>query len=453
MSEWKFNRDAIRAFRFVRCGFDANTGVAQLVYAFDDGPEMIETITVPGAPFVLDADRAAAAERALRLLHLIAGVSYYKAAVPSEIVIDSYAIDADTAALLELIYVNGLGEFAYRNGLNLHGKINFPVSQPAGAKAPALGLREHALVAIGGGKDSLVSIEALRAQGIEQTVTWIGGSQLIRACAERTGLPTLNLGRALAPQLFDYNREGAWNGHIPVTVLNSAIMVFAAVLLGVDQVVFSNERSASYGSVIEGTGEVNHQWSKGWACEQAFGEYVQREIAADLNYYSLLRPLSELAVARQFAKTDRYDAHFSSCNRNFHILGERPASRWCGVCPKCHFVFLALAPFMPKPRLMGIFGRNLLDDPAQIPGFDALLEYQNHKPFECVGEGRESRAAMAALAERPEWREDALVERFVQEIRAQLVADELRIEPLLVIDEEQRIPAALWERLRAQFAA
>ncbi|MBU8976516.1 endonuclease domain-containing protein [Lysobacter sp. MMG2] len=453
MSEWKFNRDAIRAFRFVRCDFDAATGIAQLVYAFDDGPEMIETITVPGAPFKLDDARAQAAERALRLLHLIAGVSYYKAAVPTEIRIDSYAIDADTAALIELIYVNGLGEFAYRNGLNLHGKIKFPVTQEQGTKAPTLGLSHHALVAIGGGKDSLVSIEALRALGVEQTVTWIGGSQLIRACAERTGLPTLNLGRALAPQLFDYNREGAWNGHIPVTVLNSAIMVFAAVLLGVDQVVFSNERSASYGSLIEGTGEVNHQWSKGWACEQAFGEYVQREVAADLHYYSLLRPLSELAVARQFAKTDRYDAHFSSCNRNFHILGERPASRWCGVCPKCHFVFLALAPFMPKPRLMGIFGRNLLDDTAQIDGFDALLEYQNHKPFECVGEGRESRAAMAALAERPEWREDALVDRFAREIRPQLDAAELRIEPLLVIDDEQRMPPALWERLRAQFAA
>ena len=82
MSEWKFKRDAIRAFRFVRCGFDAQTGVAQLVYAFDDGPELIETVTVPGAPFVLDGERAAAVERALRLLHLFTGVSYYKAAVP-----------------------------------------------------------------------------------------------------------------------------------------------------------------------------------------------------------------------------------------------------------------------------------------------------------------------------------------------------------------------------------
>ncbi|KRC38577.1 MULTISPECIES: UDP-N-acetyl-alpha-D-muramoyl-L-alanyl-L-glutamate epimerase [unclassified Lysobacter] len=453
MTDWRFQRDAIRAFRFVRCGFDAASGVAQLVYAFDDGPELIETITVPGAPFALDDARAAAVERALRLLHLIAGVSYYKAAVPEQIRIDSYAIDADTAALLELIYVNGLGEFAYRNGLNLHGKIRFPVDAAADAAAPALGLHEHALVAIGGGKDSLVSIEALRALDVAQTVTWIGGSQLIAACAQRTGLPTLNLGRALAPQLFDYNREGAWNGHIPVTVVNSAIMALAALLHGVDQVVFSNERSASYGSLIEGTGEVNHQWSKGWACEQAFGDHLQRYVAADLRYYSLLRPLSELAVARQFARSDRYDAHFSSCNRNFHILGERPANRWCGVCPKCHFVFLALAPFMPKPRLVGIFGRNLLDDAGQIGGYDALLEYQDHKPFECVGEGRESRAAMAALTERPEWREDTLVERFAREIRPQLDAAELRIEPLLVIDDEQRIPLKLWERLRAYLAA
>ena len=448
-----FERDKVAVFRFVRCEFDAATGVASLVYAFDDGPEMTEQVTVPGAPFTLEGVRAAAVQQALRLLHLIAGVSYYKAAVPGEIRIDSYAIDDATASLLENIYVSGLGEFAYRNGLDLHGRVVFPRSASAAAPAGAAGLRQHALVAIGGGKDSLVSIEALRSAAVEQTVTWIGNSQLIAACAARTELPTLNLGRAIAPELFELNRQGAWNGHIPVTAVNSAILVLAALLQGVDQVVFSNERSASYGSMIPGTGEVNHQWSKGWAFEQAFGEYVQSRIATDLHYYSLLRPLSELAVARQFAKVDRYDAFFSSCNRNFHILGERPVNRWCGVCPKCHFVFLALAPFMPKLRLVGIFGRNLLDDESQAPGFDALLEFQDHKPFECVGEGQESRAAMATLAARPEWKEDVLVERFIREIQPQLVASELQIQPLLKLDGEHRVPAALWEQLRANFAA
>lgn len=452
MKDWTFDRDAIRAFRFVGCGFDAQTGVARLAYAFDDGPELVETVTLPGAPFVLDAAREHAAAQALRVLHLVAGVSYYKAAVPREIRIEGAPIDAATAAFLESVYLNGLGEFAYRNGLDLRDRIRFPHGDGDATAAPSLGLRPHALVAIGGGKDSLVSIEALRAEGVEQTVTWIGGSQLIAACAAHTGLPTLNIGRQLAPQLFDFNRQGAWNGHIPVTAVNSAILAFAAVVLGVDQVVFSNERSASYGSLIPGTGEVNHQWSKGWAFESAFGDWLQRHVAADLQYYSLLRPLSELAVARQFARSNRYDAHFSSCNRNFHILGERPTSRWCGVCPKCHFVFLALAPFMPKTRLVGIFGRNLLDDPAQVGGFDALLEYQDHKPFECVGEGRESRAAMAALAQRPDWREDALVARFAREIAPQLDAGALQVEPLLALEGAHRVPDALWQRLRTRFA-
>src|SRR5690606_40087535 len=158
-----------------------------------------------------------------------------------EIRIESYAIDAPTAALLEDVYVHGLAEFAYRNGLDLHGRIRFPADRPAASREGSggdgvlvAGLHQHALRAIGGGKDSLGSIEALRALGVDQTVTWVGGSQLIRACAERTGLPMLNIGRQLAPELFDYNRQGAWNGHIPVTAVNSAILSFAAIVLGVD---------------------------------------------------------------------------------------------------------------------------------------------------------------------------------------------------------------------------
>lgn len=449
-----FNRDAIKTFVFSRCEFDAQTGVAELGYRFDDSPEFVETVTIPGAPFALDAQRTQSVQSALRLLHLIAGVSYYKAAVPGEIVIQGEPIDQRTADFLTLVYENGLGEFAYRNGLNLRGTIQFPVGATENMQATALDLRHHALVAIGGGKDSLVSIESLRNIGVDQTVVWIGGSQLIRACADRTGLQTLNIGRAISPLLFDINRQGAWNGHIPVTAINSSILVLAAVVLGMDQVVFSNERSASYGSMIEGTGEVNHQWSKGWAFEDAFAGYVQDRVASDLSYYSLLRPLSELAVARQFTRTDHYDAHFSSCNRNFHILGERPVNRWCGVCPKCHFVFLALAPFISKPRLVSIFGRNLLDDTSQTAGYDALLEFQDHKPFECVGEGRESRAAMAHLATRAEWQHDALVDRFSRVIQPQLVGEELAIEPMLIVsDDEHRIPKGVADQLLAYWAS
>lgn len=431
---------AARALRFI--GRDYVDGEARLRYAFDDGPELVERIGFPGAPEPA-AERRAAFEHALDLLHWIAGVSYYKAGVPPQIAIEGRRPDAPTAAFLDTLYRHGLGEFAWHNRLDLSGRIAFPADGESAPAAPALGLPNRSLVPIGGGKDSLVSVEIFKRAGEAATATWIGTSPLIEACAARTGLPTLNVTRQVSPLLFDYNRAGAWNGHVPVTAINSAILVVAAILYGYDAIAFSNERSAS-SATLEYEGQpVNHQWSKSWAFEHAFADRVRARVAADLHYYSLLRPLSELAVAERFARENRYDTVFSSCNRNFRILGPKPADRWCGQCPKCHFVFLALAPFMPKPRLLGIFGANLLDQPALAPGFDALLEYRDHKPFECVGEGRESRAAMAFLAGRAEWREDALVERFASEIRPQLAGEDLALAPLLAPAGEHRIPARM----------
>jgi hypothetical protein len=253
----------------------------------------------------------------------------------------------------------------------------------------------------------------------------------------------LNLRREVSPALFELNRKGALNGHVPVTAINSAILVLAAILYGHDAIAFSNERSASSATLAEGGREVNHQWSKGFAFECLLGDWVRSHVAADLDYFSLLRPLSELGVTRRFARLTQYHPVFSSCNRNFKIVGPRPTARWCGQCPKCHFVFLALAPFMPKPQLTAIFGRNLLDDAGLAGAFDALLEWHAHKPFECVGEGRESRAALAALAARAEWREDAIVRRFRSEILPHLDSHELAIEPLLEVAGEARIPARL----------
>ena len=431
-----------KTFRFVRRAY-AN-GEAQLVYAFDDGPELIERIGFPQAP-PLPSERVAAFEAALTLLHLIAGVSYYKAGVPAAIRVEGKPLDPATAEFLDAVYLHGLAEFAYQNKLDLRGRIRFPSPDDGyGNPVASLHLPRRTLVPIGGGKDSLVSVEMLKTVREPMTAAWVGDSALIAACAQRTGLPALNLKRILAAELFEYNRLGAWNGHIPVTAINSAILLCAAILYGFDAIAFSNERSASIATLEYDGQPVNHQWSKSLDFERALREYTKSHIAVDLDYFSLLRPWSELAVTREFARRTQYDDVFSSCNRNFRIRGERPSDRWCGQCPKCHFVFLALAPFVAKPRLLAIFGRNLLDDAALAPGFDALLEYREHKPFECVGEGRESRAAMHALAQRPEWREDALVARFAEEITPQLDRDELALQPLLQPSSEHFLP----ERLR-----
>ena len=463
-----------QAFRFVGADYDAATVTASLRYAFDHDAVMTERIVFPDAP-ALSQEREAAFAAALQLLHLGAGVSYYKAGVPREIRFEGESPDAAATAFLHEIYLHGLGEFAYHNGFDLADRLalllrssdgqplrrrvrrsNFhgPAAEPdtpfaEAAVAPSLNLPRRTLLPIGGGKDSLVSVEMCKSIQEPASAVWIGDSALIAACAARTGLPLLNIKRTLAPELFEYNRLGAWNGHVPVTAINSAILLCAAILYGFDAIAFSNERSASSATLEYDGQEVNHQWSKGVDFERHLREYTKSYIAADLDYFSLLRPWSELAVARAFAQSAQYDDAFSSCNRNFRILGTRPADRWCGECPKCHFVFLALAPFVSKPRLLKIFGRNLLDDAALAPGFDALLEYREHKPFECVGEGRESRAAMHALTQRAEWREDALVARYAREIAPQLDTHDLALDALLAPSSEHFLPARFEKLLHA----
>ncbi|MCB1633441.1 MAG: endonuclease domain-containing protein [Xanthomonadales bacterium] len=456
----------VRQFRFVDARWQ--DGQATLRYAVD-ALELTETIDFPGAP-TLSPARQAAFDRALAMLHWLAGTSYYKAvagAGPS-IVFEQRSPEADEQTLVDAVYRHGLAEFAHVNGLDLDSLLHWPdvaVGVPSlvagqgtaeskdGGQSPIessyaakpLGLPRRALLPLGGGKDSLVSADLLLQRDEHFALTWVGSSELIAQCAARISRPSLNIRRRIAPELIELNRLGAWNGHVPVTAINSAILVLAALLYGFDEIVFSNEASAGVPTLIEADGRpVNHQWSKGPAFEQAFAAWIRQRVAADLHYYSLLRPLSELAVTRRFARLERYFDEFSSCNRNFRLSGDRPQSRWCGECPKCHFVFLALAPFLAKPALTRIFGRNLLDDPAQIGGFEALLEWQAHKPFECVGEARESRAAMARLADRADWREDVVVAHARRHILPQLPLADLALAPLLEPGDDAGLP----ERLR-----
>lgn len=430
-------------FRFVGRDLDAASGELRLRYAFDDGPELVERIGFPALPPGAASRHPQALEAALDMLHWLAGTSYWKAGVPRNIAFEGAQPDALALEVLRAVYRRGLAEFAFRNGLDLGDRPQFPEPGHEPGEAGALGLPRRALVPVGGGKDSLVTVELLRRAREPMALAWVGRSELIAACVEASGLPGLNIDRQVAPELFDFNRAGAWNGHVPVTAINSAILTVAALLYGFDAIVFSNEASANVGNTGQGEHEVNHQYSKSLHFETLYGDWVRRRVAADLDYFSLLRPLSELEITRRFAALERYHGVFSSCNRNFRLLGPRPQARWCGQCPKCLFVFLALAPFMAKTRLLRIFGRNLLDDPALDAGFDAILEWNAMKPFECVGEGREARAAMKALCERAEWREDHQPRRFLRQLLPALGPTVPSLEALAAERGPQRVPARL----------
>jgi hypothetical protein len=446
-------RPVAQVFRFVDAQFDPATGEARLAYAFDEGAPFVETLVFPLPADGLDPARAGAFEAALALLHLVAGVSYWKATLAPQIECSNgrlstgtpAALPEDLAKFMERTWRLGLGEFAYVNGLELRGRIRFS-SKPSASpgEAPELGLGERALVAIGGGKDSLVSLEALKRAQVPIQPVVVGASSLIAETVAVSGLPLMRIERHLAPELMALNAGGAWNGHVPVTAINMAILACAAVLHDTRWVVFSNERSAEEPTLHTPGGEpVNHQYSKSLAFERAFQAVITRYVAADLRVFSLLRSLGEAAVTRQFAQLQKYHPVFSSCNRNFHRDGSRVEGRWCGNCPKCRFTSLALAPWLAPAAVENIVGRNLLDDPAQETGFRELAALGRDKPFECVGTAGESRALLAALSADPSWRDCEVVRRLAPEVRNEVG----RLEALMPAKGPNDIPPSLAGRL------
>jgi len=419
MSSDAFSPRAAKVFRFGRYRYDPPTGEVSLGYFIDSGPELVETLIFPHAPWPPDPSRQAAFQQALNLLHLVAGVSYYKAAVPPEVKFDGPAPNHVLASFLTRLYVDGLAEFAFVNQLDIAGRLHFPADDCATPEPQDLLLPERALVAMGGGKDSLVGLDLMRRTGMELMPACIGSSELIGHTVAAAGLPLLRIGRRLAPGLKALNEAGAYNGHVPVTAINSAVLLCAAVLYGFRYVVFSNERSADEATLVAPDGSsVNHQFSKTSFFENALRNVIHACISPDVEYFSILRPFSELDIVRRFSAMTPFHRIYSSCNRNFHLNRPAVENRWCGNCPKCRFAALSLAVFLEPGQVRDIQGSDLLDDSNQLEGFRSICGLGRNKPFECVGEIGESRAALAALAERPPWRSRAVVQALVPELHA-----------------------------------
>ena len=436
-----------RWFQFTRCSYDPVEAVVRLVYRFDNGPELTEHIRFPHAPWPPEPSHQAAFERALHILHLVAGVSYYKAGLSPEILFAEDPIDSELAAFLGGLYVQGLAELAYHNAIDVRDRISFP-----GIGSPpdpiALLLPERALVAMGGGKDSLVGLRLLQDAGIEVQAVCVGQSTLIGDTVKAAGLPLLRIERRLAPELAQMNRAGAWNGHVPVTAINSAILLCASILYGFRYVVFSNERSADEPTLNlpDGTA-INHQYSKSSAFETSLRDLIASHVSTDIEYFSILRPFSELEIVRRFSDLTEFHPVYSSCNRNFHIDGSRIEGRWCLDCPKCRFAALSLALFLSPGRVAEVMGGDLLDQHDQIEGFRELCSLDRDKPFECVGETGESRAAMARLAASTGWRDHAVVRALVSGLEQVSVPG---LAGLLTPSRDHSIPASILSRLNIE---
>jgi UDP-N-acetyl-alpha-D-muramoyl-L-alanyl-L-glutamate epimerase len=390
-----------KAFYFEGYEFDGQARAVRLQYSFDKELKFTHTVSFD-FEFQTEYNREVL-NKVLRGLWLLAGVSYYKAALPPKVIVVGAELSAPEAEFFSKTYRLGLGQLLYENNLSLKRVARFDASMQAPAPVKGLGAGGD-LVALGGGKDSLVSTTVLEAAGHDfatfSAAYSSGAGRALADLGELVGRPYLGVRRTFDPALLELTRQGGYNGHVPVTAEIMFIGLAAAILSGRRRVIFSNEASAGEGNVSYEGESINHQYSKSPGFEREFREYLHTVVSPELDCFSLLRPLGDLRIAELFAHgpMQRFAGHFTSCNRSFRHGSS--GFTWCGECPKCAYVFLALAPFVAKNELEALWGDNLLAKPGLEATYRELLGLTGHKPFECVGEIEECRQAVRMIEDK-----------------------------------------------------
>jgi len=327
-------------------------------------------------------------------LGLIEALSYWKATCSPQFQFVDVEISSDELTFWKHLFYHGLGEFRYQNGIQTleNEFISFcgSVDSPTHYSIPLA--TDGNLIPVGGGKDSLATLELLAHQKNENMLFFLNPRPACMRSASAAGYAKgdiFEVSRSLDRKLLALNSLGYLNGHTPFSALLAFVSLLAAALLGKKNVILSNERSASETNIADS--EVNHQYSKSLEFESQFRSYSHIYLSQDIEYFSLLRPLHEVQIARYFANFTKYHSIVRSCNVGCY------EDKWCEECPKCLFVALILSPFT---SLQPIFRNNPLENQHLEEMLLDLCLPARIKPFECVGTREESTACVRELLQR-----------------------------------------------------
>ena len=315
-------------------------------------------------------------------LGMVEVVSYLKATCSPTLIVKCGSLNEEQIAWYKKLYINGLGEFFYRNdiveAMNIDTFLDIKAENNNAEKVVLSKELTGNLVPVGGGKDSSLSLEVLKSmdnmcyivnpRGASRDSATIGGYEGKIYAPKRT----------LDARLLELNKQGFLNGHTPFSAILAFSSYAAAIILGRKNIVLSNEASANEANV-SGT-NINHQYSKSIEFENDFREYASKYLCENgPNYFSLLRPLSEWQIVRAFTKTDKYFEVFKSCN-----VGSKQ-DIWCENCPKCLYVYIMVKAFLDDMDMARIFKTDMLDNESLRDIFNGLVYPDYDKPFECVG--------------------------------------------------------------------
>jgi len=333
-------------------------------------------------------------------LGLIEMVSYWKATCSPIIKIQAGCLDKKQIAWWKDLIIKGMGQFFYENKIDFRPADFLKIIvEKEGSGRPAKNLplsKNKVLTLIGGGKDSIVTLEILKKTNKEIACLGLNPTKAAAKIMKTgCGKNPIIISRKIDKNLLKLNQKGFLNGHTPFSAYLAFLSSLAAVLFNAKYAAVSNEKSSNEGNLSYLGKTVNHQWSKSFEFEEKFRKYSKKYLLPDFEYFSFLRPLYEIQIAGLFSMKPQYFGIFLSCNEAQKTASgrEKPAGKWCGRCSKCLFVFAVLYPFLEEKHLLKIFKKNLFKDKNLLPVMKQLIGERGFKPFECVGTKKESLAA------------------------------------------------------------
>ncbi|MFZ2150635.1 MAG: hypothetical protein WAZ12_04720 [Candidatus Absconditicoccaceae bacterium] len=379
--------------------FDKKSLKAIFNFSFDDDIFFVEEIDFTCKGFVIEKNIDQDVIDGLVFHMSIAlAISYYKLCPTREIIIENGFIDDRQKEFWRKFYINGLGEYFFRNKISPLDLCYFVNSDNKIKEYKKININsQKALVTLGGGKDSLFVSHIFGDIGLKFDTCTFGKDYILhQSVGDKIGVPRLLITRQMDNKLFDMNQQGYYNGHVPITGIIAFVLEMAAYLYDYNYIVLANEKSSNEPNTYMDGIAINHQYSKSFEFEKDLDRYVNNYISSDVKYFSLLRGMYEILIARDFIKYGKYFDVFSSCNNNFKIIEQNKTTkdRRCCKCPKCAFVYSIFRPFITDEQVNIIFGKELYDAVDLDNLFRELLGVSGIKPFECVGTNEEVVLAM-----------------------------------------------------------
>ncbi len=321
-------------------------------------------------------------------LGLIELLSYWKATCSPEIIIKAGYLSKEQIKWWKNLIINGMGQFFYENNINFKSSnfLKIIAHKNKRLKSCSDKLTNKVLVPIGGGKDSIVSLELLKESEKEINCFSLNSTPAAQKVMKKGGCKNpVIVKRKIDKKLLELNQKGFLNGHTPFSAYLAFLTILVGVIFDYKYIAFSNERSSNEDNLKYLGKIINHQYSKSFDFEKKFRNYSKKYLAKNIEYFSFLRLLYEIQISELFSYLPEYFSVFLSCNKS---------SKWCCDCPKCLFVFMSLYPFIETKKLIRIFGKNLFENKKLLPIMQELIGEKRFKPFECVGTEKESLAAL-----------------------------------------------------------